>query len=75
MKQMVEQGEVDALVPERVWQELSRGLMEQNLRACWKCCAIAARWRASCRSWTRCGACRSRRNGIPKSTPASTCCR
>jgi len=28
MKQMVEQGEVDALVPERVWQELSRGLME-----------------------------------------------
>jgi tRNA nucleotidyltransferase (CCA-adding enzyme) len=30
MKQMVEQGEVDALVPERVWQELSRGLMEQQ---------------------------------------------
>ncbi|MFZ6646623.1 multifunctional CCA addition/repair protein [Undibacterium sp. TJN25] len=28
MKQMVEAGEVDALVPERVWQELSRGLME-----------------------------------------------
>jgi tRNA nucleotidyltransferase (CCA-adding enzyme) len=26
--QMVERGEVDALVPERVWQELSRGLME-----------------------------------------------
>ena len=25
---MVEAGEVDALVPERVWQELSRGLME-----------------------------------------------
>jgi tRNA nucleotidyltransferase (CCA-adding enzyme) len=30
MRQMVEQGEVDALVPERVWQELSRGLMEQK---------------------------------------------
>jgi tRNA nucleotidyltransferase (CCA-adding enzyme) len=30
MKQMVEQGEVDALVPERVWQELSRGLMEHK---------------------------------------------
>ncbi|MET0322634.1 MAG: multifunctional CCA addition/repair protein [Duganella sp.] len=29
MRQMVEQGEVDALVPERVWQELSRGLMER----------------------------------------------
>ena len=28
MRAMVESGEVDALVPERVWQELSRGLME-----------------------------------------------
>jgi tRNA nucleotidyltransferase (CCA-adding enzyme) len=28
MRQMVESGEVDALVPERVWQELARGLME-----------------------------------------------
>ena len=28
MRRMVEQGEVDALVPERVWQELARGLME-----------------------------------------------
>jgi len=41
MRQMVEQGEVDALVPERVWQELARGLMEERpsrmfevLRAC-----------------------------------------
>ncbi|HEX8788555.1 MAG TPA: multifunctional CCA addition/repair protein [Telluria sp.] len=30
MRHMVEAGEVDALVPERVWQELSRGLMEQK---------------------------------------------
>jgi tRNA nucleotidyltransferase (CCA-adding enzyme) len=30
MRGMVEAGEVDALVPERVWQELSRGLMEQK---------------------------------------------
>ena len=30
MQQMVAQGEVDALVPERVWQELARGLMEQQ---------------------------------------------
>jgi len=29
MRQMVAAGEVDALVPERVWQELARGLMEQ----------------------------------------------
>ncbi len=41
MASMVEAGEVDALVPERVWQELSRGLMEaapsrmfESLRAC-----------------------------------------
>ncbi|WP_136413429.1 multifunctional CCA addition/repair protein [Herbaspirillum sp. ST 5-3] len=41
MRRMVEAGEVDALVPERVWQELSRGLMETKpsrmfevLRAC-----------------------------------------
>ncbi|ALL63718.1 tRNA nucleotidyltransferase [Paraburkholderia caribensis MBA4] len=30
MRKMVEAGEVDALVPERVWQELSRGLMEKK---------------------------------------------
>src|SRR5438105_4643785 len=30
MRRMVDAGEVDALVPERVWQELSRGLMEQR---------------------------------------------
>lgn len=41
MRRMVDAGEVDALVPERVWQEVSRGLMEQApsrmfeaLRAC-----------------------------------------
>jgi tRNA nucleotidyltransferase (CCA-adding enzyme) len=30
MRRMVDEGEVDALVPERVWQELARGLMEQK---------------------------------------------
>jgi tRNA nucleotidyltransferase (CCA-adding enzyme) len=30
MEAMVERGEVDALVPERVWQELSRGLNEST---------------------------------------------
>ncbi len=41
MREMVEDGEIDALVSERVWQELSRGLMAaqpsrmlQVLRAC-----------------------------------------
>ena len=30
MRRMVDAGEVDALVPERVWQEISRGLMENT---------------------------------------------
>ncbi|MYM80860.1 multifunctional CCA addition/repair protein [Duganella sp. FT50W] len=30
MKRMVDEGEVDALVAERVWQELARGLMEHK---------------------------------------------
>jgi tRNA nucleotidyltransferase (CCA-adding enzyme) len=30
MRQMVDEGEVDALVAERVWQELARGLMEHK---------------------------------------------
>jgi len=30
MRSMVEAGEVDALVPERVWQEIARGLMERR---------------------------------------------
>jgi len=30
MRRMVDEGEVDALVAERVWQELARGLMEQR---------------------------------------------
>jgi tRNA nucleotidyltransferase (CCA-adding enzyme) len=41
MTRMVSEGEVDALVPERVWQEIARGLMETRparmfavLRAC-----------------------------------------
>jgi tRNA nucleotidyltransferase (CCA-adding enzyme) len=30
MRQMVEEGEVDHLVPERVWQELAKGLMSER---------------------------------------------
>lgn len=30
MNEMVHSGEVEALVPERVWQEIARGLMEQH---------------------------------------------
>jgi tRNA nucleotidyltransferase (CCA-adding enzyme) len=62
MRHMVETGEVDALVPERVWQELARGLME----------ARPSRMFEVLRRSTGCGACRSRRNIIPRSTPACT---
>src|SRR3970282_2105470 len=30
MRQIVDSGEVDALVPERVWQEVARGLMDKQ---------------------------------------------
>src|SRR5574340_386996 len=30
MRQIVDKGEIDALVPERVWQEIARGLMEER---------------------------------------------
>jgi tRNA nucleotidyltransferase (CCA-adding enzyme) len=45
MRQMVANGEVDHLVPERVWQELARGLMEARpsrmLETLWLCGALA----------------------------------
>ncbi len=46
MRGMVAAGEVDALVPERVWQELARGLMEpqpQRLFAVLRDCGALAR--------------------------------
>ena len=30
LRRMVDEGEIDALVPERVWQELARGLMSEK---------------------------------------------
>ncbi len=46
MRGMVARGEVDALVPERVWQELARGLMERapsRMIAVLRACGAAAR--------------------------------
>jgi len=46
MRRMVRAGEVDALVPERVWQELARGLMEpqpQRMFAVLRDCGALAR--------------------------------
>ena len=45
MRRIVEEGEVDALVPERVWQEIARGLMEdmpsRMVRVLRECGALA----------------------------------
>jgi tRNA nucleotidyltransferase (CCA-adding enzyme) len=45
MRDMVRRGEADHLVPERVWQEFSRGLMEvrpsRMLETLWQCGALA----------------------------------
>jgi tRNA nucleotidyltransferase (CCA-adding enzyme) len=75
MRQMVEAGEVDALVPERVWQELARGLMDASRRACWSCWTSAARWRACCpnsiRSRTRCASSTPPRSRITRSRSVS----
>ena len=73
MREMVDAGEVDALVPERVWQELARGLMEARPSRMFEvlrdCGALA---RAAARGRPRCGACRSAPHTTPKSTPACT---
>ncbi len=42
MRAMVERGEVDALVAERVWQETEKALRESGASAFFRCCAIAA---------------------------------
>ncbi len=55
MQQMVAAGEVDALVPERVWQELARGLMEtaptRMLEVLRECGALARLWPELNRLW------------------------
>ena len=74
MKQMVASGEVDALVPERVWQETERALGEsrpdvffQTLRDCGALAVIFPEIDALY-------GVPQPPTGIPKSTPASTSC-
>jgi tRNA nucleotidyltransferase (CCA-adding enzyme) len=73
MRQMVDAGEADALVPERVWREVSRGLMETKpsrmLEVLRDCGALA---RVLPRS-IACSACPSAPTTTPRSTPACTC--
>jgi tRNA nucleotidyltransferase (CCA-adding enzyme) len=73
MGQMVRAGEVDALVPERIWQELARGLMEdrpsrmfQILAQCEALGRIAPELSeaASC-SWSALDACAAHHRVLP----------
>jgi tRNA nucleotidyltransferase (CCA-adding enzyme) len=54
MRRMSQNGEVDALVPERVWQELARGLMEKDpgrMFAVLDECGALARVLPECLPW------------------------
>jgi tRNA nucleotidyltransferase (CCA-adding enzyme) len=72
MQAMVAAGEANALVAERVWQELARGLMERSPSRMFRCCATAAPSRCYFPRWTACGACPSGPNTTPRSIPACT---
>ena len=72
MRAIVAAGEADALVPERIWQETRTALAEPAPAAWLGRCAIAGRSRASSPSSMHCRACRSRKNGTRRSTPACT---
>ena len=72
MQAMVDDGEANALVAERVWQELARGLMRKNHHACSRCCALAARLKNCCQKWLHYGVCPSAPTITPKLIPAFT---
>lgn len=74
MKRMVASGEVDALVPERVWAETLKALGEDRPGSSSTCCAAAAHWPMSSPNWTGCSGWSSPRMPIPRSTPACTVC-
>ena len=50
MCQMVNNGEVDALVPERVWQELVKVYWSKTPAACLRCCVLVAHCKKFCQS-------------------------
>lgn len=74
MKKMVTDGEVDALVPERVWKELSQGLMESMPSRMIRSCTIVAHSSAFSRKSRLCGKSRNRKNTIRKFMRASIPC-
>lgn len=70
MRHMVEDGEVDALVAERVWQELAKGLMEAQPSRMFLVLRECGALKKSCRKWIVCLVYPSPRNIIPKLIPA-----
>jgi tRNA nucleotidyltransferase (CCA-adding enzyme) len=74
MRSMVDAGEVDALVAERVWRELERALDEPAPRAALETLRACGALRVVLPKSMHCSACHNARNGIPKSTPVNICC-
>jgi tRNA nucleotidyltransferase (CCA-adding enzyme) len=72
MREMVANGEVDALVPERVWQEISRGLMERDpvrmlevLEQCGAMVRVLPEWHAVVAARARAALARAALAGLP----------
>jgi tRNA nucleotidyltransferase (CCA-adding enzyme) len=72
MRELVDNGEVDALVPDRVWAETQSALGGHDSRIFLKPCANAAHWPGCSPRSTPCSACRSRPAGTRKSIPGCT---
>ena len=53
MREMVTAGEIDALVPERVWQELAKGLMERTPRRMFEALAACGALERVLPEWRR----------------------
>ena len=73
MREIAARGELDALVPERVWQETQRALEmpapQRFFEVLREANALPVDLSRSC---TRCSACRSPSSGTRRSTPACT---
>lgn len=72
MAAMVEAGELAHLTPERVWKETESALTTRNPQVFFQTLRDCEPSRCCSRRLTPCTACRPRRNGIRKSTPACT---
>ena len=72
MKEIVAAGEMEALRPERVWQETVKALATERPDVYFETLRAAARCSACFPRSTPCSACLNPSNGTPRSTPACT---